>query len=101
MPTKRRRGRRWDRTKAQAFARDRAADAPCWICGGAIDYTLAPSSCGAAWEADHYLPLDDHPELEYDLGNIRASHARCNRSRGKRAGIHMLGEPSRVWRRRG
>ena len=97
---KRRRGARWDRTKAQAFRRDRAACAPCWICGAPIDYSLAPSSCPDAWEADHYIPVDDHPELEYDLGNIRPSHAHCNRSRQKRAGIDLLGTPSRDWRRR-
>jgi 5-methylcytosine-specific restriction endonuclease McrA len=98
---KRRRGRRWDRTRALAFERDRSTGARCWICGGAIDYSLPISSCGDAWEADHYLPVDEHPELEYDLGNIRPSHARCNRARGKRAGVDLLGTPSRVWRRRG
>lgn len=97
----RRRGRRWDRTKAQAFARDMRALAHCWICRGPIDYSLAPSSCPEAWEPDHYIPVDDRPDLEYDLGNIRPSHVSCNRSRGKRAGIDLLGTPSRVWRRRG
>lgn len=46
---------------------------------------------------DHYLPVSRHPELEYDIGNVRPSHRKCNRSRKAKAGIDMLGEPSRVW----
>lgn len=97
--TKRRGGARWTRTKRLAFDRDRAASAPCWICGKPIDYSLGYSTCPAAYEADHYIPIDSHPELEYDLGNIRASHQTCNRSRQTRAGIDLLGNPSRNWRR--
>ena len=96
---KRRGGARWTRTKMQAFRRDRAALACCWICGGSIDYSLGYSTCDEAYEADHYIPVDDHPELEYDLGNIRPSHRSCNRSRQKRASINLLGTPSRDWRR--
>lgn len=103
---KRRRGRRWDRTRALAFERDKARNAPCWICvmegrDPTIDYSLPISSAPLAWEADHYIPVDDRPDLEYDLGNIRASHVSCNRTRGKRAGISLLGTPSRDWRHRG
>lgn len=102
---KRRRGARWDRVRAQAFARDRARNAGCWICilegrDPTIDYSLPISSAPRAWEADHYIPVDDRPDLEYDLGNIRPSHVECNRRRGKRAGIDLLGTPSRDWRRR-
>ena len=103
---KRRGGKRWERTRALAFARDRRANAPCWICvmegrDPTIDYSLPISSAPRAWEADHYIPLDDRPDLEYDLGNIRASHLSCNRSRQKRAAITLLGNPSRDWRRKG
>ena len=100
MVRKRRGGKRWLDVRARAFARDRAALAPCWICGEAIDYSLGISTCRDAWEADHYLDVDSHPELEYDLANVRPSHQRCNRSRQKRAGIDLLGTPSRDWRRR-
>ncbi len=98
---KRRGGMRWLSTRRQAFERDRAACATCWICGQPIDYSLPISSCPEAWEADHYLDVDRHPEYEYDLGNIRPSHQHCNRSRHTRAGIDLLGKPSRNWRRGG
>ena len=97
---KRRGGTRWTHTKMLAFERDRMASAPCWICGGPIDYALGYSTCDEAYEADHYIPVDDHPELEYDLANVRPSHRHCNRSRQKRAGVDLLGTPSRDWRRR-
>ena len=101
----RRGGMRWTITKRQAFARDRATNAPCWICVAegaedpSIDYSLGYSTGPRAYEADHYIPVHDHPELEYDLANIRASHQACNRRRGKRASISLLGTPSRDWRR--
>lgn len=98
-PTKRRGGKRWLDIRARAFRRDRAAGAVCWICGQPIDYSLGISTCADAWEADHYLDVSRHPELEYDLGNIKASHMHCNRSRQTRAAINTLGNPSRDWRR--
>lgn len=102
---KRRGGYRWQVTKRRAFERDRAAGAGCWICAAegrdpTIDYSLGYSTGPDAYEADHYVPVADHPELEYDLGNIRASHQRCNRKRHDRAGINLLGTPSRDWRNR-
>lgn len=103
---KRRRGARWLRVRSQAFERDRARGAGCWICelegrDPTIDYSLPISSGPRSWEADHFIPVDDRPDLEYDLGNIRPSHVSCNRARGKKAGINRLGSPSRDWRRRG
>ena len=102
---KRRRGWRWYQTRALAFKRDKAVNAGCWICemegrDPTIDYSLPISSAPRAWEADHYIPIDDRPDLEYDLGNIRPSHASCNRRRQKQAGINLLGKPSRDWRHR-
>lgn len=100
MPERKRRGgARWLRIRAQAYRRDRTQAAPCWICGKPIDYSLPISSAPNAWEADHYLDVDRHPELEYDLGNIRPSHMHCNRSRHTRAAINELGNTSRDWRR--
>lgn len=96
---KRRGGARWLLVRQQAFNRDRRTGAVCWICGKPIDYSLPISSAPKAWEADHYLPFDLHPEYEYDLPNIRPSHMSCNRARGTRAGIDLLGTPSRQWRR--
>lgn len=95
---RRRRGSaRWLKARARAFDRDRRSGARCWICGQPIDYSLGVSTCDEAWEADHYLPVSRHPELEYDVTNVRPSHRKCNRSRKAKAGMDALGRPSRVW----
>lgn len=111
MADKRLHSRRWRQVRADARARDsrqitRHEDgtvevgARCWICGEPIDYA-AKAGQPWAWEPDHYIPVDERPDLQYDLANIRPSHSKCNRSRGKgkrskptQAG---LGTPSRRW----
>lgn len=88
------------RIRRLAFERDKAADAPCWLCHGPIDYSLGPydrKGTTDAWEPDHVKPRDRYPELALDLANIAPSHAKCNRSRGKKAGLNELGEPTRDW----
>jgi hypothetical protein len=37
-----------------------------------------------AYQADHVKSYDDHPLLRMVLTNLRPSHRRCNRLRGKR-----------------
>ncbi|KAA9133742.1 HNH endonuclease [Microbacterium caowuchunii] len=74
----------------------RAINAPCWLCGQAIDYDAPfndPNSC----EPDHVKPRKTHPHLALDRNNIRPSHCRCNRSRGAGAPAPGLGEPSEEW----
>ena len=95
---KRRGGQRWEQVRTACFRRDSKADAPCWICGRPIDYAAEPGTA-YAWEPDHYLPVSRHPELEFDMDNIRPSHCSCNRSRGDAAGAGKaaLGLPSRRW----
>lgn len=88
--------RRWKRLREQLYKRDRAANAPCWICGQDIDYR-APSGTPDAWEPDHMLPVSERPDLAFDPGNVRAAHCACNRSRGSKRGEPSLGEPSRKW----
>lgn len=88
----------WGRVRSQAWDRDRRAKAPCHICAQAIDYSVAPSSTPESWEPDHLIPVSKAPELELDLSNVRASHRRCNRSRGDGTnGENALGMQSRVW----
>jgi len=91
------RSRRDAKLSHTAYLRDRAKDAPCWICGQPIDYDARPGSTEDSYEPDHYLPVARHPEAQYDLANVRPSHRRCNRVRGARAGIDQLGRPSRKW----
>lgn len=54
------RGRRWE-----AFARSAVAyyGGRCHICG-----------CGGAKQPDHLVPVTEHPELEWELANIRPAH---------------------------
>ena len=90
----------WVRLREQCWRRDKAANAPCHICGQrTIRYDLAPSSDPDAWEPDHIIPVDAHPELAEVPDNIGASHRRCNRAKGKKAGIDNLGARSRDWAR--
>lgn len=90
----------WQRLRVQCYERDRKAGAECHICHGRygpIRYDLRPSSDPLAYEPDHILNRHDHPELALCPENIGASHMRCNRARGKRAGLDPLGNQSRRW----
>ncbi|ERL08039.1 HNH endonuclease domain protein [Olsenella profusa F0195] len=100
MAARRRGSAAWQRVRRMAFERDRRLNARCWICGAPIDYSLGLSKrSGTPWayEPDHYLDVSRHPDLEYDIGNLRPAHSKCNRARGKRASTHELGKPSRNW----
>jgi len=87
----------WRRLRVQCFRRDKTANARCWICGGAIDYSIRPSSTPDAWEPDHRFSVKTHPELAEVPDNVRPSHRRCNRAKRDKAGINELGAPSREW----
>lgn len=90
----------WKRLRLQCYRRDRAAGAGCWLCHGAygpIDYDAKPGSHPLAYEPDHIHPRATHPELELVPDNIAAAHVRCNRARGKRAVVDVLGSQSREW----
>lgn len=56
---------------------------PCWICTQPIDYD-APPNHPDSFEPDHYYPVSTHPHLANDPANLRASHSKCNRSRGNK-----------------
>ncbi|WP_084252693.1 HNH endonuclease [Devriesea agamarum] len=88
--------RRYRKLRAEFFARCKAEDAPCWMCGQGIDYRLGARD-PEAFELDHYYPRSTHPELTLDPGNFRASHKRCNVSRGNRMFVNEVGETSREW----
>ena len=95
-------GSRWRTVRRQCFERDMAANAPCWICGGAIDYA-APAHDPRSWEPDHVETVHDRPDLALEPGNIRPAHAYCNnvratedrkRTAARNRHIADLGEPS-------
>ena len=88
----------WPRVRALAWDRDRRARAVCHICGQPIDYFVKPSSTPDSYEPDHIVPVSKRPDLELDLNNIKASHRRCNRTRGDGIrGPKDLGVQSRDW----
>lgn len=63
MPSSRRPGvhtRRWRRLAAYVLLRDQRV---CWRCGHP-----------GADTAGHVLPVDTHPQLEFDPRNVRAEH---------------------------
>jgi len=82
---------------AACYRRDRKANAPCWICGQPIDYSVKRSSTDDAWEGDHRFPRSTHPELADEPANILPAHRRCNRARQAKAGVTQLGTRSRDW----
>ena len=93
------------RLREQCFRRDRAANAPCWLCvqagrDGAIDYSLGPYTRGGdsmAWSPDHIRPRKEWPQLALDPANIAAAHFRCNASRRDKVTVDALGARSRDW----
>jgi len=87
----------WQRLRLQCYERDRKRGAPCHLCHQPIDYSLKPSSTPDAYEPDHLRDVDTHPELALLPENVAPSHRRCNRARGKKAGVNELGNRSRDW----
>lgn len=87
----------WQRLRVECFKRDKARNAACHICGMPIDYALKPSSTPDSYEPDHLRDVRSHPELALLPENVAPSHRRCNRARGKKAGVNELGNRSRDW----
>ena len=87
--------RRYKADKATFREQCRETNAPCWLCGNPINYTLDyphPES----WSLDHEHTVSAHPELAEDPANYRPSHLDCNRQRGTTTPTG-LGHPSERW----
>ncbi|QPE04115.1 HNH endonuclease [Microbacterium schleiferi] len=74
----------------------RRNNAPCWICGQPIDYSL-PFGDKEALELDHVKPRKTHPHLLLVPSNCRPSHSRCNRAKGASTVGPALGDHSEEW----
>lgn len=70
----------------------------CWICGLEINRDL-PRTDPQSLEIDHVLPVSTHPELRFDLANVRPCCKQCNRSRGNGAPAPGITRSSRDWSR--
>ena len=66
-----------DRHRAQL----RRGSPPCWLCGGAIDYSL-PSTDPMGYVVDHVVPLARGGADT--LANKKPAHRTCNRAKGAR-----------------
>ncbi|WP_425283400.1 HNH endonuclease [Methyloceanibacter marginalis] len=75
--------KRWKALRLQALRRDR------WRC-----------PCGApAREVDHVLPVRTHPELSYELSNLRSLCSSCHsRKTITEIGLSPLSPERRKWR---
>lgn len=69
---------------------------PCWLCGQKIDYSLGPDD-PMHYQYDHAFSVIAHPELEFDPGNGRPSHAKCNKNKGSGPPMPTIGETSEEW----
>lgn len=74
----------------------RRSNAPCHICGKAIDYTL-PYTDPMSFVMDHDQPLT-HGGHPLDPANTRAAHRLCNGRKGTKATRDVVIIPrSRSW----
>lgn len=89
----------WKRLRVECYERDKARNAVCVHCGQPIDYRAKPSSTDNSYEPDHRIDVASHPEYAFLPENVQPSHRRCNRARGRKAGINNLGRRTRDWSR--
>jgi hypothetical protein len=89
-----RRGRRYERLKANLRAQQRQ---PCILCGQRIDYSLRwPDP--ASFSVQHIQSWIDHPELREDPANLAQAHLDCNQGAGTTGGASVdLGSTSHNW----
>lgn len=87
----------WKRLRKECFLRDKAKGAYCVHCGQPIDYTVQQSSTDDSYEPDHRYDVATHPEYALLPENVQPSHRKCNRVRGRKAGLNILGNRTRNW----
>lgn len=96
-PNAGRRGRRWNRIKAEA----RLRETHCYRCGQPLDKTIPyrdPDTGNTNpnyASAEHKVPRSIAPHLAEDPANIGVSHLICNQSAGNRLPTPVLGVRSR------
>ena len=70
------------RRKVRAWLK--AQGGPCWLCGGAIDYSL-PAGHPMSFEVDEIVPVSLGGD-ELDFANVQPAHRICNQRKGNRMG---------------
>lgn len=75
--------RLWQATKKRWFAKNTKPVYRCYICGKLVDR--------ANLTLDHVLPRGSHPELRYELSNLKPVHGFCNVIKGSRRAEDVVG----------
>lgn len=91
------------RAAQQRFKRYAAShNLPCNECGHPINYTIPHNDEWGtvnieSFELDHLYSFAEHPELELDPANFRATHAGCNRAKGNNRKTPKNNPNTRAW----
>lgn len=91
-PNAGRRGKRWQRLKAN----QRAKRLPCCICKQPIDYSLHHPD-PRSFSVQHIHDWKGHPELREDPSNLDSAHLGCNSSEGTNGPKPEIGATSEAW----
>lgn len=75
----------------------KARNEPCWICGQATIDWDGPANAQDSFELEHPKPRKHFPHLALDRANAKASHGRCNRSKGAGDARPGIGTTSEAW----
>jgi hypothetical protein len=97
MPTQRKHTRAFEKDKQRFLSECKEKEAPCWLCGLPIDYSVSPGSSDDSFNLDHEFPVSKRPELQFDPAGFRPSHRSCNILRGNKDPEISLGTLSRKW----
>lgn len=103
MSTKRAHTRAFEKAKQEFFEAGKELDAKgdpaadCWICHRRIDYNVPPGSTDMSHELDHYYPVSEYHELQFDPAGFRHSHRKCSRDRGNGQPKLDLGDVIPQW----
>lgn len=89
--------RQFNKDRKAFYDRCLAENAPCWLCGMPIDYSLAPGSGDDAITLDHEFPVSLRPDLQFDPAGFRPAHNLCNILRGNKDPEASLGTLTRKW----
>ena len=97
MASKRDRSARARQFRAEMKSQWQPDNAACGICGqDDIDWD-GPANAPDSFELDHIRDPENYPELEMEPTNVRPSHSRCNRAKGRGDGLVPTGETSEDW----
>jgi len=69
-------GKQWMQTRREWIRQNKDTEYKCYLCGRRLDETTLT--------LDHVKSRSRHPELRYELSNLRPCCAQCNENKGSR-----------------